>query len=54
MTAPVVTRFVPTSDHHGNVSMFFIIPFADQANPPAPTASDLYIERAPAISFYVK
>ena len=54
MTAPVVTQFTPTTGNHGNVSMFFMIPFDLQANPPAPNDTDVFIERAPEMWFYVK
>ena len=54
MTAPVVTQYTPTSGSYGNVSMFFMIPFNLQANPPAPTDADVFIERAPEMWFYVK
>lgn len=54
MTAPVVTMIVPTSGNMANISMYFMIPFALQGNPPQPNATDVTIEHAPVFTVYVK
>ena len=54
MTTPVVTEYNSKADGKYDVSMYFMVPFALQANPPKPNDTSLFIERAPAMTFYVK
>lgn len=49
MTAPVVTNFVPTSAGRSTVSMFFMILFHLQANPPTPKDADVFYREGPRI-----
>jgi len=51
MTVPVLTKKDNTSS---STEMSFFIPFAHQANPPRPTASDVYIENMQPLCVYVR
>lgn len=51
MTVPVINKKDSTSS---SIEMSFFIPFAQQANPPRPTASDVYIENMRPLCVYVR
>ena len=56
MTAPVITRVIPGAGPacESNFTISFFISFANQANPPKPTNSDVFISMIPEHESFVR
>ena len=56
MTAPVATKVLPGQGPNCNsyFTMSFYIPYGNQANPPQPTSSEVFLEEFPATTIYAE
>ena len=56
MTAPVITKVVPGQGPAcaSNFTVSFMVPFADQDNPPKPSDPTVFLSELPALKAYVR